>query len=636
LLMDFHRFGIDARLAEAAEGLKVDSIFFEKLLAHSLERAENVCAKISLNEGREEVILLPVLQWLLAGESRKALVLTQDSLSGDRFAEAVVRLGAKAGIGLRRATRDAEGAVRLDGDPTAAILMGGVDELLALTDINLHDYGFLVVDGADRVAEQPSDSIHKLVGLLLPSWERRSLLACAKISVKAKNLAWDLADNPVEIGIDGEVIKAQSVVKETWNIAGEDKLRFLLGLIEREKPQTVCVFCNLKDTAKDLSKRLEANGISSDYILGALAMERKLAVLAKAISGELPCLVLTDQGAEGLSEGSFPLVVNYDIPLEPELFVKRLELLDRGHAGAKVVSLACDRYIYGLSAVESYIDANLEAHPVDEALLAVEDKSEKMSPEPQDRRGAEGRRESGNERGRSDGRGDGSGPQRRDANRRDTRQRREAPHGASFREDRSPDIRRSISDATGGSLDIGGNSRSAEKPRGQDESRRQQPSPASGAKDGRGGRGSEGHRRPEGHRKPEGQRKPDGRRKPDGQRRPEGQRGERGSGKRTRSSAPRQVQRPSQSGDLASKNPYDMPIEERMKRYREKYSHDFGARGSEGEQRGGQQRVAKKDAVPPRGQRDVDGSPRSPNATPAPGRPKGGFLSRLLGSKKRG
>ena len=621
--MDFHRFGIDARLAEAAEEIKIDFFYFEKLLTHAVTNGENVCAKIALSEGREEVLLLPALQWLLLGESRRALVLAQDSRSGDRCAEAIGRLGAYAGIVSCRAARDAEGALRLDGDPAAAILIGEFDLLLANPAIDLREFGYLVVDGADRIAEQSSQSLQQFVAALLPSWERRCLLACAKISVKAKNLAWALTENPVEISIDGEAVKAQSVVKETWNLPGEDKLKFLLGLLGREKPDRVCVFCNLKDTAKEVSRRLEANGVGSDYILGALAMDRKLSVLAKAKSGERPCLVLTDQGSEGLGGGSFPLVVNYDIPLEPELFVRRIGMLDRSSPGAKVVSLACDRYIYGLAAVESYIDAKLDALPADETLLAVEDKSELMGADSREARGGEGRREGGSEKRRGEERGDNRNPQRRDGGRRDGNRRDSSSRRDAFpREDRSPDIRRSISEATGGSLDMGGNVNLPErKPRIRDEAPRQQASRGANDKDRRGQR-AQGNSRKGG-----------------GQRGDRADRNDRGNKPASRPAGPRRPAPRQPASDVSSKgNPYDTPIEERMKKYREKYGQDLGAKRQQGKPRQQQPQPpqAQKRTNDARSPREKSGGPppqRKPESSPG-GKPQG-FFGQLFDSFKR-
>jgi len=550
--MDFQEFGIDPRLVAAIQKSGTSAFFFEKMLSRSLKQGENVCARITLDSGREEVILLPALQWILSapdGECRKALVASADRQGAERIAEAARRIG--GGAGLETCLVDApdpEGGVdaAATGDPSSSIVVGSPEALLAASAqglLTLRDYGFLIVDGADRLAELPSELMRKLAGSLLPPWERRSVLACDRITVKAKNLAWDIADNPCEISVEGEVAKAQSVAKETWRVASESKFRFLLGRIEREKPVRFCVFCNLRDTAEELSRRLEANGVASDYILGALAVERKLAVLDKIESGRCAALILTDKGAEGLPTGRFPLVVNYDFPLEPEYFVKRLEMLDRAASGAKVLSLACDRYIYGLPAVEQYIDAKLDAVPADDSLLAAEDKSAGMAFE---------RRDAGRDGRDRDGRGgdERRGPRYGD---RDDRGGREGGRrDGYYREDRGPDIRRSISEATGGSLDVGGEA-APERPR--ERARPAESRAPAAPRQGAGGGRDE--RRPS--------RRPDGR----DNRRParadrDQNRGDRGGDRASSRDRGRRDERP-------SGNPYELPMEERMKRYREKY-----------------------------------------------------------------
>jgi ATP-dependent RNA helicase RhlB len=634
--MNFQRFGIDARLAVAAESLKIDFSLYEKILSHAVENQENICAKINLDEGREEVLLLPALQWLLSGESRKVLVVVPDAQSRDRCAQAVERLGAGAGIGICSVDRASlskggpESPV-FEGDPASSVVVGRLGDLIvACPPLDLHEYGFLVVDGADRLAELAPDPIRQLIGALLPSWERRTILACSKFSSKVKKLASDLANNPSEISIEGKAAKALSVVKETWSVPGDAKFKFLLGLLEREKPGRACIFCNLKDTAEEVSRRLSANGIGSDFILGALATDRKLVVLEKVKSGECLCLVLTDQGAEGLEAGVFPLLVNYDIPLEPEFFVKRIEMLDRADPAAKVVSLACERYIYGLPAVESYIDAKLEALPADESMLAVADKSEGMDFDRRQRRSEDSRREGGGNGGdarrseahrgqRGEGRSGGRGQQRRDGN----GNSRDAYRGGNrsrdaFREDRSPDIRKSISEATGGSLEMGGNSGPAEKLPAQAGTRRQQPPRKGDMPRGDGRRGGDrGKQAPQRGQAP--RRSGSGFPAKQGQARPGEAR--QGGGTKTGAGLP--------------KNPYDLPIEERMKQYREKYGQGLGPQKKESPRRGSAARSG------PRG----NAAPGSPDAAPPrlPPKPQGGqasnkpegLLGRLFGALKK-
>ncbi len=577
--MDFQRFGIDERLAGLAAGFVSGAVFHEKMLVHAIQKKENVCAKVSLGEGREEVILLPALQWLASGENtaqagQRVLIAVPDEVSAEKIAATARRLALAIDVDVCLIADDSETGVPVyEGEPSAQIVVGLPSALLAASSsgtIDLRQYGFLVVDAADRLAEMSSDFLRRFSSSLLPSWERRTLLACARITVKTRNLSLDLADNPSEIQIEGDVVKAQSAQCETWYLPAEDKVRFLLGLFDREKPARVCVFCNLKGTATELSKRLVANGVSSDYILGSLAEERNFAILEKCRSGEQLVLVLTDEGAQEIPKAEFPLCINYDIPLEPEFFVRRMEMLDRDATGAKIVSMACDRYAIGLPAIEQYIEMKLDAKTVDESLLLAVDRSSGMHFDNQQRspgRDRPGRSPRAPQDGnRADGRRsqERRGPPRLAAEGPSRDQRR--PRDPALRDDRSPDIRRSIAEATGGSLDFNDIPRGplAKGPERNRPERKPNPPSArreGGRKDGRGAGDSKGGRR--GAAKPEV--KPAARRAD------------------SRREAPQRPPEP-------SGNPYDMSMEERMRRYREKYGRRLGnERSDENRQQGGRQ-----------------------------------------------
>jgi len=592
--MDFQQFGIDERLISGAQALRSRALFHEKMLERAVAADENVCAKIALDEGREAVLLLPALQWLAsapAGEApRRILCLAPDRATAERLAVAARVLG--AGLDLRACVvtppEEGEGAATgpasapvLEGDPGAVLVAGLPESLLAAEAaglLSLRSFGYLLVEGAERVAELAPELLRRLSSAMLPPWERKSILSCSRLTVKAKSLAWDLADNPVEIEIEEQVAKAQSVASETWQVETGAKLRFVLGLLRRERPARLCLFCDLKSSAEEVALRLRENGIEAAFVVGALPEERKFAVLERIKEVPGSVLVLSDEGAAGVTPGEFPLVLNYELPLEPDLYVRRLEMLDRAAPGARVVNLACDRYAVGLPAIERYIDAKLEARQAGPELLEAEDASadlvfEAARPERDSRggggskvgrlrtadeapRGQGGQGGRGRGEGRRDGRPEGRGG--RDGGGRGDNRRGDGRGGRGRdgyqRPDRSPDIRKSISDLTGGSLDVDGPGDLRGPEAASSGERGGQPR---GERQGqRGGRGERGRQQGSGRGK--------------------------GRGGKSQGRAPVSPG-PIQSAGRGAGNPYDLPMEERMKRYREKY----GQRGEEGAFEGG-------------------------------------------------
>ena len=625
--MDFQRYSIDERLAQAAEGLGVRAVFYEKMIEYAVEKSENVCAKINLSEGTEAVCVLPALQWLASGPAAapKILVLAPDAETARKAWSAAASLG--AGIGASACLvleGEAADLPAIEGEPGASLVAGTPAALLAAAgagSLSLRDYGFLVALGAERLADASPEPMRRLAGSLLPSWERRAVLACAKISAKAKNLAWDLADNPSEIQIEEEAANVQGLSLETWSVAGGSKFRFLLGLIGREKRDCLCVFCNLRGTAEEVARRLAANGLPAKAIAGPLPPERQFALLENAKAGGGQVLVLTDEGAVGLTPGSFPLVVNYDVPLEAEYFIRRLEFLDRAAPGAKIVSLACERYLIGLTAIERLISGKLETLPADESLLAAEDRSEGASAGGRPRR--EDARREDTRRGGPPGEPRSRG--REDARLRDdARNRPEGRRGDGRGGDRSPDIRRSIAEATGGSLDMSGDSL---RPEPRREDTRREDTRREGGRRGQGGSG-EGRKR-------------------EGQRRAEGRRGGSPGNKPRREDTRREDTRRGQGGaqgrPAGGGNPYELSMEERMRLYREKYGQRLAAEGSgdAGRPSGPGHRARREDARREDTRREDTRreQPQAPSSRPgeggaAPG-PKEGLFRKLFGSRAR-
>ena len=629
--MDFHQFGIDERLLSGVPSLRDQALYHEKMLTHALKQRENVYARISVAKGREAIYLLPALQWVISGEAsqpRRVLCLVPDAPTARKSADMARAIG--SGIGLEACMVSLEGegqapteagsgaaglaAPILEGSPGAAFVAGSLEALLAASSLlDLRSFGFLIIDGAELIADLPSERIRHLSAALLPSWERRTVVTCGRATVKAKNLAWDLSENPVEFHIEEEAAKAQSVAQESWHIASDAKLRFLLGLLARHKPSRCCVFCNLRSGAEELALRLRYDGVETSLVLGSLPAGRKAEILSEIEAEPGSVLVLTDEGAVGMKAGSFPLVVNYDIPLDPELYVRRLEMLDRAGASSGIVNLACDRYVYGLPAVEQYIDAKLDTRPVDGSLLLAEDKSagfvfeqprsDQDGPRDALRAGrlvaAEGHRPaaSADGHGRPDSRGrgrpEGQGRGRQDA----------------ARPDRSPDIRRRIAEATGGSIDVDGRSREGSpaggtgKPTGAGRSGKQgKPSPKASQPQGR--KGGEARKA-----SPQGNGGGSGQHPQRGNGRRQGQEEQRRGGKQSRQGPPR-GQPASQGGQRANAqpNPYDLSMEERMQRYREKYGQDAAGRAN-GRANG---KANGKDGKPASARSNVQGGQRKP------------------------
>jgi superfamily II DNA/RNA helicase len=488
--MDLSRFSIDpALLSDSGAQDAYRSVFLEKLLEGLFQNDENLYVKTDIAREKAEIFAFPALYWLTGttrpADRARALYLSSSPESAEAVYGTVTRMAAAA------MDRVKPGLLTADALPAAdaQFVIADIDALhaqLGAMPFSPREFGFVIADEAELVAELPGEFVRKVQGSLMPSWERKTLVIAGKNTPKAKNFAWDFADNPRELKLGESMGFAGTTPAQSWRMNDPEKIRFILHLLETAENRHFCVFCNLKSTAAELSARFEMNGIASDYIGGNLNPDRKNKIVDKALSWKgrrslealpaddepaeagLPAeawlpseagqseeqeqpaapaasaapsrfpqdsyvLVLTDEGAKGLRRPDFETVINYDFPLEPEFYVERLDLLRKDSRSARLVNLVCERYMYGVPAIERLFDTSLSLAALDAALVLPEDLSAgKEIPMPEPRmRGRFGRDRDGRD-------GRGRGRDGRDRNTRDREGRGRDFRAAERQEAKSP------------------------------------------------------------------------------------------------------------------------------------------------------------------------------------------------------
>ncbi len=389
--MDFSRFSVAPALLEgAAAADPYRSVFYERLLTELFDNKENLFVKTDIARDRASIFVFPLLHWCFSRQGNgeqptpasKALYLCAKAETAQSAYTAALTMAGSAENGPRLClirTMADKGSEAQDTVGLANCVFASYDAFLEKIDdfaSTSRDFGFIVVDQAELVAEMPGESLRMVQGRFLPSWERRSLIIANTHTPRAKNFAWDFADNPKEIKLVEALGFAGSLASKNLKVGEADKIRFILSLQQNQEEGPLCVFCNLKSTAAELAARLTMNSVPADYIGGNLNPDRKRQIVDKALSWKgAYVLILTDEGAKGAERPSFSRVVNYDIPLEPELYFDRLAFLDRENESTLLYNLVCERYIYGVSAIERMIQKSLAPQPLDPGLVLPEDLS---------------------------------------------------------------------------------------------------------------------------------------------------------------------------------------------------------------------------------------------------------------------
>ena len=235
-------------------------------------------------------------------------------------------------------------------NPQVQKLTRGVDILVATPGrlLDLHSQRHIhfdqveifVLDEADRMLDMRFVHDVKKVMALLPA-KRQSLLFSATMPPAIQQLADRLLHDPVQVEVNPVASTAERIQQHLCYVERGDKRMLLVHFLEKYPDGLVLVFVKMKHGANRLVEQLEKTGVRAEAIHGNKSQTARERALENFRSGRTRVLIATDIAARGIDVKGITLVVNFDIPNEPESYVHRIGRTAR--AGAEGLALAfCD------------------------------------------------------------------------------------------------------------------------------------------------------------------------------------------------------------------------------------------------------------------------------------------------------
>lgn len=235
--------------------------------------------------------------------------------------------------------------------PQVNAMRSGVDVLVAcpgrlldLIDqghINLSNVDFFVLDEVDRMLDMGFQRDVQRIVALLPK-KRQSLFFSATLAPAMVNLAHTILIDPVTVSIAPETTTAEKVEQRVCFVERDNKRSLLIKLLGEQKPgELTIVFSRTKHGSDKLARMISKEGIAAEAIHGNRSQPQRDRTLERFRAGKVPVLVATDVAARGVDVKAVTLVVNFDLPNEPEAYVHRIGRTGRAGATGTGVSFCC-------------------------------------------------------------------------------------------------------------------------------------------------------------------------------------------------------------------------------------------------------------------------------------------------------
>ena len=229
-------------------------------------------------------------------------------------------------------------------------LAGGLDILVAtpgrLIDhlerqtVNLGGVETLILDEADHMLDMGFAPALKKIVAKIPK-KRHTQMFSATMPDNILQLAQSLLQEPETVMVTPPAATADRVEQSLCMVGSQAEKRPLtLDLLEQqEQPGRTLIFTRTKHGANRLASFLTGKDHPASAIHGDKSQGTRERMLREFRSGETPILVATDIAARGIDVKDVQLVINYDLPEEPEVYVHRIGRTARAGAAGQAIAL---------------------------------------------------------------------------------------------------------------------------------------------------------------------------------------------------------------------------------------------------------------------------------------------------------
>ncbi|WP_425436252.1 DEAD/DEAH box helicase [Luteimicrobium subarcticum] len=341
----FKDLGLPAALLEAVEALGFETpspIQAEAIPA--LLSGRDITGVAQTGTGKTAAFGLPLLARVDAGlRATQALVLTPTRELAMQVADAIESFarttpgievisvyGGSPYLPQQRALQ--RGAQVVVGTP------GRVIDHLERGSLKLDGIRFLALDEADEMLRMGfAEDVEKIFGFA-PRTGRQVALFSATMPEPIRRVAQHHLDNPVEIAVARQSSTVTSVRQTYAIVPFRHKAGSLVRVLQTSDADAAIVFCRTRGAAEEVGTALIERGIAAATISGDVAQKDREKIVERLRSGQVDVLVATDVAARGLDVDRIGLVVNFDLPGEPEAYVHRIGRTGRAGRSGEALS----------------------------------------------------------------------------------------------------------------------------------------------------------------------------------------------------------------------------------------------------------------------------------------------------------
>jgi ATP-dependent RNA helicase DeaD len=351
-----------------------------------LLQGRDVIGQAQTGTGKTAAFGLPIIEYLDTdlGEVQ-ALVLTPTRELCIQVTQAIRAYGATREVNVVAVFGGApirnQEAQLIAGGQIVVGTVGRVLDLATRGSLVLHDCRFVVLDEADEMLDLGFLEDVERILARTPNG-RQTALFSATIPKEIQALADRYLYEPVVVRVEAPTLTIDTVEQFQLTVAQAQKEAKLVEVLKAERPEQAIAFVRTKIRCDRLFRTLRDQGFDVRALHGDMTQGARDGVMLAFKAARLPLLVATDVAARGLDISTVTHVVNFDVPVTPDIYVHRIGRTGRVGRSGRAITFVEPRQRHELEAIERHIGMEIApwssgAHAAPPALHAPPRRHEK-------------------------------------------------------------------------------------------------------------------------------------------------------------------------------------------------------------------------------------------------------------------
>jgi superfamily II DNA/RNA helicase len=374
--MKFDNLDLEDSLQDGLDAMNFQEMTpVQELAIPPLMEGKDVIACAQTGTGKTIAYLLPVLNNLCSGNhsendinavvmvpTRELAVQIDQQVAGLSYflsVSSVAVYGGTDGIVFSQQER----GLQMGADIVIAT-PGRLLSHINLKTVDLSKVSFFILDEADRMLDMGFHEDIIQIYKQLPK-TCQIIMFSATMPQKIKMLAEKIMKNPVDIRV--AISKPpESIIQTAYICRESQKMKILENHLNKNTHKRFIIFSSSKLKVKELAASLKRLKINVSAMHSDLEQKEREQVMKDFKNGNIDILVATDVVARGIDINNIKVIINYDIPKDPEDYVHRIGRTARGiNDSGLAITFVSEKEQSAFKAIENFLGKSIYKIPIE-------------------------------------------------------------------------------------------------------------------------------------------------------------------------------------------------------------------------------------------------------------------------------